>query len=142
MASFYSNINGMPSVTNRQSVVINEGNNIILTDTNQQKCTDRISVRSPVIVEADESTQDITDTRTVRKTPKRRKSIASYSEINLRPSKLVLIIGICCIIGLALPPIILHFIQIDSHSHDDLYTSNNFSMVSLSSAFCFVYIAT
>ena len=133
MAFFHSNVNGTPPATNRQSIVINEAKNIILADTNQPKCTDQISIRSQVIEEADNSTQDITNTttRTIRKARTSRKSIASYSEINLRPSKLVLVVGVCCVIGLALLPIILHFIQIDSHSHGDLNTPDNFSMVSL-----------
>ena len=134
MAPFYSKVNGVSSATNGQCVVINETRNMVFADNDQVfvdndqvKHTDQISMRNPVI----EANQDTTDTSRVRTASARRKSIVSLSEIDLKPSKLVLIVGICCIIGLAVPPIILHFIQIDSQSHDDLYTSNNFSMVNV-----------
>ena len=134
MAPLYSKVNGVPSATNGQCVVINETHNMVFADNDQifadddqVKCTDQISVRNPVL----ETNQDTIDTSRVRTANARRKSIVSLSEINLKPSKLVLIIGICCVIGFALPPIILHFIQIDLQSHDDLYTSDNFSMVSI-----------
>ena len=145
MASFYSTTNGIPSATNGQCVVVNETKDTILADQEQAKNTEPISLRSPVIEEADEaddSTRDIADTRTVRKKRTMHRSADSYSEINLRPSKLVLIVGICCVTGLALPPIILYFIPIDTNSHDDVYTSNNFSVVNLSSvSIMFAYIS-
>ena len=143
MASFHSKTNGIPSATNGQCVVVNETKDTILADQEQAKNTEPISLRSPVIEEADDSTRDIADTRTVRKKRTMHRSADSYSEINLRLSKLVLIIGVCCVIGLALPPIILHFIPIDTNSHDDVYTSNNFSMVNLSTSvsIMFAYVS-
>ena len=129
MAPLYSTTNGIPSATNGQCVLINETQNIVFTDQDQVKRTDQISVKNPMT----KINQDAVDTSRVRTASTRRKSIVSLSEINLKPSKLVLIIGVCCVIGLALPPIMLHFIPIDTHSHDDVYTSDNFSMVNLSS---------
>lgn len=124
IAPFYSKVNGISSVTNGQCVVINETQNIIFDETDQVKSPDKNSVRNS-IVELNETAQDITDSNAAKG---RRRSIISLSEVNLKPSRLVIAIGICCVIGFSLPPTILHFVDIDLQSHDYLYTSDNFSV--------------
>ena len=134
IAPFYSKVNGVSSVTNGQCVVINETQNIIFDETDQVKSPDKNSVRNS-IVELNETAQDITDSNTAKG---RRRSIISLSEVNLKPSRLVIAIGICCVIGFSLPPTILHFVDIDLQLHDNLYTSDNFSIVSLSNKSVFI----
>lgn len=120
MSHIFSTVNGVPSVTNGQCVQINETRNVVYTGTTLSP----VSVTSSVI-----DVHDITDTDTVRARAGRRKSIVSLSEINLKPSKLVLVIGLCLVIGLSLPSVILYYVPVGAQSHDDMYSSVNFSMV-------------
>ena len=127
MGPNYSTVNGVPSVTNGQCVLINETHNVIFADTNLSP----VSVTSSVI----DVHNDVTDTDTVRARAARRKSIVSLSDINLKPSKLVFIIGFCCVIGLSLPSVIFYYVPVGTQSHDDMYNSLNFSMVNV-----FIYL--
>ena len=123
MSPIYRTVNGVSSVTNGQCVLINETQNVVYPDTTLSP----ISITSSVI-----EVHDIIDTDAVRARARRRKSIVSLSDINLKPSKLVFVIGLCLVIGLSLPSVIFYYVPVSTQSHDDdLYNSVNFSMVNL-----------
>ena len=123
MSSIYSTVNGVPSVTNGQCVLIDETQNMVHADTSFSP----VSVTSSAVDVHD----TITDTGAVRARTARRKSIVSLSDINLKPSKLVLVIGLCLVVGLSLPSVIFFYVPVDAQSHDDMYSSVNFSMVNV-----------
>ena len=132
MEDFYSYTNGIPSATNGPCVLIDETQNVSFTNTRENNSSP-VSVTSS-LVDMQDNSQDITDTNEVKVKTGRRKSIVSISDINLKPSKFVFIIGLCCVIGLALPSIILFYVPIDAASgRNDTYISQNFSMVNISS---------
>ena len=132
MEEFYSYTNGIPSATNGPCVLIDETQNVTFTNRDQEKNSSPVSVTSSLVGMQD-SSQDIADADVGKVKTGRRKSIVSISDINLKPSKLVLIIGLCCVIGLSLPPVIIFYVPIDTSSgHNDANTSQNFSMVHIS----------
>ena len=128
LAPIYNKVNGIPSATNGQCVLINETQNVVFVDTGQVKHPSPVSVTSSVI----DVHNDTTDAHDVGKArAPRRKSIVSLSDINLRPSKVVFIIGLCCVIGLSLPSVIFYYVPVGTQSHDDMHSSLNFSMVNV-----------
>ena len=131
MVCICSKANGVPSVANAQSVLIDETQNVVYAD--EVKYPSPVSVTSSIIDIHNNNTQDTVDTNVKRAETGRRKSIVSLSEINLKPSKIIALIGVCCVIGLALPSIILYFVQVDPSFDDDMYSFQNFSTVNLSS---------
>ena len=125
MANVYSKVNGVtvPIAVNK-CVLINESQNVVFPNGDQ--------TRYPSVTDVHSSTEDILDTDVDRRVVnKRPKSIVSLGDTNLKPSKFIFIIGLCCIIGLSLPSIILYFVQVDTTLHDDMYTPPNLSMVCL-----------
>ena len=133
----FNKVNGISTVANGQCVVINGTQNITFDETVQVKNPNKNSVGNTVI-ELKDGAQDVTDSDVHRTAKRRRKSIASLSEVNLKPSKLFIAFGVFCVIGFSLPPTILHFVEIDLQLHDNLCTSDNFSVVSLSNKSVFI----
>ena len=132
MEEFYSYTNGIPSATNGPCVLIDETQNVTFTNTRENNSSP-VSVTSS-LVDMQDNSQDIADTNEVKVKTGRRKSIVSISDINLKPSKFVFIIGLCCVIGLALPSIIVFYVPIDTASErNDTNISQDFSMVNISS---------
>ena len=128
LAPIYSKVNGVPSATNGQCVLMNKTQNVVFADTGQVKHLSPVSVTS-LVIDVHNDTTDARDATRARAA--RRKSIVSLSEINLRPSKVVFIIGLCCVIGLSLPSVIFYYVPVGTQSHDDTYSSLNFSMVNV-----------